>query len=70
MKNAPAIDRGDQRAEFFSKTYINAAGTEGSIPLPGLIVGNFFSYIETKQESVQLVQSNYKIIFSAKDKSS
>jgi hypothetical protein len=36
--------------------------------LPGLIVEKGFSYIETKQESVQPAQSNHKIIFNAKDK--
>ncbi len=37
-QNAPAIERGDQHTEFFGKTHINATGTAGYIPLPGLIV--------------------------------
>jgi hypothetical protein len=68
MQNSLAIDCGDCQVEFFGKTYINAAGTEGSIPCWGRLWKKGFSYIETKQESVQLAQSNHKIIFNAKDK--
>jgi hypothetical protein len=35
MQNSLAIDWGDPRAEFFGKTYINAAATEGYIPRGG-----------------------------------
>jgi hypothetical protein len=68
MQNSLAIDWGDCQAEFFGKTYINAAGIEGYIPCWGQLRKKGFSYVETKQESVQSAQSNPKIIFNAKDK--
>jgi hypothetical protein len=67
MQNSLAIDWGDCRVEFFVKTYINAAGIEGYIPCQGRLWKKGFSYVKTKQESVQPVQSYHKIIFNAKD---
>jgi hypothetical protein len=55
MQNSLAIDWGDRRLEFIDETYINAAGTKGYISCPGRLWKNDFSYVETKQESVQPV---------------
>jgi hypothetical protein len=68
MQNSLATDWGDRQVEFFGITYINAAGILGYIPCQGRLWKKGFSYVETKQESIQPVQSKYKIIFNAKDK--